>query len=45
MVVQAYGHNPLAVAEMHYRRRPPDLMRIWHDKIEVWMLEQVSIDS
>ena len=27
----------------HYRRRPLDLLRMWHDKIEGWMLEQAGI--
>ena len=37
------GHKPSALAEKHYRRRPLDLLRMWHDKIEAWMLEQAGI--
>ncbi len=37
------GHEPSALAEKHYRRRPLDLLRMWHDKIEAWMLEHAGI--
>ena len=40
---QIMGHKPSALAEKHYRRRPLDLLRMWHDKIEAWMLEQACI--
>lgn len=40
---QIMGHKPSALAEKHYRRRPLDLLRMWHDKIEVWILEQAEI--
>ena len=40
---QIMGHKPSALAEKHYRRRPLDLLRMWHDKIEAWMLEQARI--
>ena len=40
---QIMGHKPSAIAEKHYRRRPLDLLRKWHDKIEAWMLEQAGI--
>lgn len=40
---QIMGHKPSALAEKHYRRRPLDLLRAWHDKIEAWMLEQAGI--
>ncbi|MEX3973576.1 tyrosine-type recombinase/integrase [Paraburkholderia caribensis] len=43
VVAQIQGHKPSAIAEKHYRRRPLDLLRMWHDKIEVWMLEQAKI--
>jgi hypothetical protein len=36
------GHKPSATVEKHYRRRPLDLLRMWHVKIEGWILEQVS---
>jgi len=40
---QIMGHKPSALAEKHYRRRPLDLLRMWHDKIEGWILDQASI--
>ncbi|MFM0072236.1 tyrosine-type recombinase/integrase [Paraburkholderia sediminicola] len=44
VVAQIQGHKPSAIAEKHYRRRPLDLLRMWHDKIEAWMLEQTKIN-
>lgn len=41
---QIMGHKPSALAEKHYRRRPLDLLRKFHDQIEVWMLEQAGIE-
>lgn len=41
---QIMGHKPSALAEKHYRRRPLDLLRKWHDMIEAWILEQADID-
>ena len=38
------GHKPSALAEKHYRRRPLDLLRMWHAKIEAWILEQAGIE-
>lgn len=43
VVAQIQGHKLSAIAEKHYRRRPLDLLRMWHDKIELWMLEQACI--
>lgn len=40
---QIMGHKPSAIAEKHYRRRPLDLLRMWHTKIEAWMLEQAQV--
>lgn len=40
---QIMGHKPSALAEKHYRRRPLDLLRKWHDQIETWILEQAGI--
>lgn len=42
VVAQIQGHKPSAIAEKHYRRRPLDLLRKWHDQIEAWMLEQAA---
>ena len=44
VVAQIQGHKPSAIAEKHYRVRPLDLLRMWHARIEVWMLEQAGID-
>jgi integrase len=41
---QIMGHKPSALAEKHYRRRPLDLLRKWHDQIEAWILEQAGIE-
>lgn len=43
VVAQIQGHKPSAIAEKHYRRRPLDLLRLWHTRIEVWILEQAGI--
>lgn len=43
VVAQIMGHKPSAIAEKHYRNRPIDLLRMWHIKIEAWMLEQAGI--
>ncbi|SDH86075.1 tyrosine-type recombinase/integrase [Propionivibrio dicarboxylicus] len=44
VVAQIQGHKPSALAEKHYRRRPLDLLRSWHTKIEEWILEQAGIE-
>lgn len=44
VVAQIQGHKPSALAEKHYRRRPLDMLRMWHDKIESWMLAQAGIE-
>jgi integrase len=41
---QIMGHKPSALAEKHYRRRPLDMLRKWHDEIERWMLEQAGVE-
>lgn len=45
VVAQIMGHKPSATAEKHYRRRPLDLLRQWHTKIEAWILEQAGIEQ
>lgn len=42
---QIMGHKPSATAEKHYRVRPLDLLRMWHTKIEAWILEQAGIEQ
>lgn len=44
VVAQIMGHKPSATAEKHYRERPLDLLRMWHTKIEGWILEQAGIE-
>jgi integrase len=43
VVAQIQGHKPSATAEKHYRRRPLDLLRVHHERIESWVLEQAGI--
>lgn len=46
VVAQIQGHKPSALAEKHpHRRRPLDLLRSWHIKIEAWILEQAGIEQ
>lgn len=45
VVAQIMGHKPSAIAEKHYRRRPLDLLRMWHVKIENWMLKQARLEQ
>lgn len=40
---QIQGHKPQGVREQHYIRRPLDLLRMWHIKIEAWILDQAKI--
>jgi integrase len=40
---QIMGHKPSAIAEKHYRRRPIDLLRAWHTKIEKFILDEAGI--
>lgn len=43
VVAQIMGHKPSATAEKHYTVRPLDLLRIHHEKIEAWILEQAGV--
>jgi integrase len=43
VVAQLQGHKPSATAEKHYRARPLDLLRVWHEKIENWILVEAGI--
>lgn len=45
VVAQIMGHKPSATAEKHYRRRPLDLLRQWHTKIEAWILAEASVEQ
>jgi integrase len=44
VVAQIMGHKPSATAEKHYTVRPLDLLRMHHEKIEAWILQQAGID-
>ena len=43
VVAQIMGHKPSATAEKHYTVRPLDLLRVHHERIETWILEQAGI--
>jgi hypothetical protein len=38
------GHKPSATAEKHYTVRPLDLLRVHHERIEAWMLDQANME-
>ncbi len=40
---QIMGHKPSALVEKHYRKRPIDLLRQWHSKIEKFILDEAGI--
>ena len=41
-MAQIQGHKPSATAEKHYKRRPLDLLRVHHERIEAWLLDQAA---
>lgn len=43
VVAQIQGHKPSATAEKHYTVRPLELLRLHHERIEAWILEQAEI--
>ena len=43
VVAQIMGHKPSATAEKHYTVRPLDLLRIHHERIEAFILEQAGV--
>ena len=43
VVAQIQGHKPSATAEKHYTVRPLELLRLHHERIEAWVLEQAGI--
>jgi len=45
IAAQIMGHAPSAIAEKHYIKRSLDLLRMWHSKIEGWILEQADIQQ
>jgi integrase len=40
---QIQGHAPQGVREQNYIRRPLDLLRVHHERIEAWVLEQAGV--
>ncbi|GAO26166.1 integrase family protein [Alicycliphilus sp. B1] len=40
---QIQGHAPQGVREQNYIRRPLDLLRVHHERIEAWILEHAGI--
>lgn len=43
VVAQIQGHKPSATAEKHYKVRPLELLRVHHERIETWILEQAGV--
>jgi integrase len=43
IVAQIQGHKPSATAEKHYTVRPLELLRVHHERIEAWILEQAEV--
>lgn len=41
---QIQGHAPQGVREQNYIRRPLDLLRVHHERIEAWILNEAGID-
>ena len=41
---QIQGHKPQTVREKNYIRRPLDLLRKWHVRIEKWILREAGIN-
>jgi integrase len=44
IAAQIQGHAPQGVREQNYIRRPLDLLRMWHVKIEAWILAEAGFD-
>lgn len=44
IAAQIQGHKPQGVREQNYIRRPLDLLRMWHIKIEAWILNEAEIE-
>lgn len=43
VVAQIMGHKPSATAEKRYTVRPLDMLRMHHERIEAWILEQADV--
>ena len=44
ITAQIQGHAFQGMREQYHIRRPLDLLRMWHVKIEAWILEQAGIE-
>lgn len=44
IVAQIMGHAPSATAERHYINRPLELLAVWHEKYEAWILQEAGIN-
>lgn len=44
VAAQIQGHAPQGVREQNYIRRPLDLLRSWHRKIENWILTEAGVE-
>lgn len=44
VVAQIMGHKPSAIAEKHYTVRPLDMLRMYHERIEDWILKEARIE-
>jgi integrase len=43
VAAQIQGHKPQGVREQNYVRRPVDLLRVHHEKLEAWLLAQGQV--
>jgi len=43
VVAQIMGHAPNATAEKHYINRPLELLAVWQNKYEAWILAQAGV--
>jgi integrase len=43
VAAQIMGHKPSALAEKHYIQRSIDFLRMWHVKIEQWILTEAKL--
>lgn len=44
VLAQIMGHEPSATAERHYTVRPVDLLRVHHERIVSWIIEQAQVE-
>jgi intergrase/recombinase len=43
VVKQIIGHKANGVTEKHYTRRSVDMLRMWHGRIDAWVLAQAEV--